>query len=154
MEIVVQRLAEKYFISNTRKERCMKNHSDASIHQTFRISIDVEVSMSAEGEEENSSQGGHYPQAFFTWLQAHPRMQQQLLRSIALNELKAARVALENEYGWGKVPEQQFLQAAIADLGPAARTYFAEELEDGAVAYVLDDYQTAIKHFQIQELDS
>lgn len=154
MERVVQRLAEERFISNTRKERCMKNHSDASVHQTFRISVDVEVSMSAEGEEKNSSQGEPYPQAFFTWLQAHPRMRQQLLRSIALNELKAARVALENEYGWGKVSEQQFLQAAITDLGPAAHAYFAEELEDGVVAYVLDDYKTAIKHFQIQEFDS
>lgn len=109
--------------------------------------------MNAEGKAENNTSAEEYPQAFFTWLRAHPDMQRQLLHSIALGELKSARVVLENEYGWGKISEQQFFQAVITDLGPAAQTYFAEEFEDKAVAYMFDGYETTIKHVQIEDLD-
>lgn len=132
----------------------MKTSVNTSIRQTFRVTLDIEVSMGAEEKELNSIQREPYPEAFFLWLEQHPRMRQQLLRSIALHELPVARRVLEAEYGWGKIPEQQFLEEAIVDLGPAAHAYFAEELEDGKVAYLLDEYQTALKHFQIEEINS
>ncbi len=124
------------------------------VRGTFRITVDVETSVTAHPRETlgNGPQDVCYHQAFVQHLLAHPPVLRQLLRSSAVEALLPAKELLEAEYGWGRISEQQLLQPIMAELEPAARAYFTEELEDIASVYYFDGYAATIKQFGMTEV--
>jgi hypothetical protein len=103
------------------------------VHLTFRITIDIDTAIDpASHDGDHPGEDSRYQQALVQVLLAHPEVLRQLLRAWAVDALKPASRLLEAEYGWGCASEQQLLQPLIAELEPAARAYFTEELEEGA----------------------
>lgn len=125
------------------------------VRRAFRITIDIETTI----DPQSRALAPHHPedlghqQALVQSLQAHPEALRQLLRAVAVDALAPARKLLQAEYGWGRVSDQQLLQPIMAELDPAARAYFTEELEDGASAYYVECYGAAVKRFRVIELD-
>ena len=60
---------------------------------------------------------------------------------------------MEVEYGWGGSSEHELLEPIFADLEPDARTYFAEELEDGVSAYYFDGHGATVEGASVAEID-
>ena len=129
--------------------------SSPLIHRTFRITIDIETTVNAEPDEplDCSPEHVHYHQALVQRLLAHPQLLNHLLRCWTVEALGPASKLLKAEYGWGPGTDQPLLQAAIAELEPAAQDYFTEELEDSFRAYCFDGYETTIKGFHLTPLD-
>ncbi len=123
--------------------------------RTFRMTVDIETTIDPESHDlaPYPLEGLRYQQALVQGLLAHPEVLRQLLRAWAIDALKPTSKLLEAEYGWGRASEQQLLQPIIADLSPAAQTYFTEELEEGASAYCFECYQATVKRFGMIELD-
>jgi hypothetical protein len=59
---------------------------------------------------------------------------------------------MEVEYGWGHASEHELLGPIFADLEPAARAYFTEELEDAASAYYFDGHGATVKRASVTEI--
>jgi hypothetical protein len=58
---------------------------------------------------------------------------------------RQAGKALEAEYGWGEISEDELLGPIFAELEPDARAYFTEELEDGVRVYYFDGYNATVE---------
>ena len=132
----------------------MSTHSPRAC-RTFRITIDIETTLDPKSHDlaSHSPEGSRYQQALVQGLLAHPEVLHQLLRACAVDALKPTSKLLEAEYGWGRASDQQLLQPLIAELEPAAQTYFTEELEEGASAYYVECYKATVKRFGMIELD-
>jgi len=132
----------------------MSTHSPR-VCRTFRITIDIETTIDPQSHDKAPPQvsGSRYQQALVQGLLAHPEVLRQLLRAFAVDALKPASKLLEAEYGWGRASEQQLLQPIIANLEPAAQSYFTEELEEGASAYYFEGCEATAKRFGMIELD-
>ena len=133
----------------------MATHSPV-VRRTFRMTIDVEASIDPESYDlsPHLPDESGYQQALVQSLLAHPTILRQLLRSVAVDALTPGRKLLEAEYGWGRRSDQQLLQPIIAELDPAARAYFTEDLEDGASVYCIECYGAAVKRFDMIELEA
>lgn len=124
------------------------------VRRTFRLTVDVETTISAEADETTLSHPEHtqFHQALMQQLLAHPTLLDQLLRASAVTALKPAQKMFAAEFGWGRTSEQQLLGLVIEKLEPAAQVYFTEEFEDGVSFYLFDGYRATIKHFNMTEL--
>ena len=129
--------------------------SAPALRRTFRVTVDVETTVSAAPRETERStlESLHFHQALVQQLLKRPRLLDALLRATVIEALKRAEPMLVVEYGWGKVSDQQILQSVIQELEPAAQAYFSEEIEDGIAVTHFDGYEAAIKHFQLIELN-
>jgi hypothetical protein len=123
------------------------------VRRTFRLTVDIETTISAEADETTTSHPEHtqFHQALVQQLLAHPTVLDQLLRASAVTALSPAQKLFAAEFGWDRVSEQQLLQSLIEKLEPAAQEHFTEELEDGIVIYYFDGYQATIKRFNMTE---
>ena len=126
------------------------------VRKKFRITIDVEAILDA------GPQGGVLPpspedvlhtKALTERLLAQPELVDRLLRFRAVEVARQAGRALETEYGWGETSEHELLAPIFAELEPAARAYFTEELEDGASAYYFDGFGAIVEQARIAETD-
>ena len=82
-----------------------------------------------------SPEGVRHTEALTERLLAQPELLDQLLRCRAVEVAKQAGKALEAEYGWGEISEDELLAPIFAELEPDVRGYFTEELEDGVSVY-------------------
>lgn len=126
------------------------------VRKTFRVAIDVEATLAAEppsGELPPAPESVPYTRALMERLLAQPELVERLLRCRAVEATRQAGKALEIEYGWGGIPEDELLGPIFADLEPDARAYFTEELEDGASAYYFDGYGVTVKRASVTEID-
>jgi hypothetical protein len=137
-----------------KEEERMLLHSPV-VSRTFRITIDIESTIDPESHDlaPYPPEGARYQQALVQRLLAHPEVLRQLLRACAIDALTPTRERLEAEYGWGRASDQQLLEPIIAELEPAAQSYFTEELEDGASVYYIECYEATVKRFGMIELD-
>jgi hypothetical protein len=137
-----------------KEEERMLLHSPV-VSRTFRVTIDIESTIDPESHDlaPYPAEGAHYQQALVQGLLAHPEVLRQLLRACAIDALTPTRQLLEAECGWGRASDQQLLQPIIADLEPAAQSYFTEELEDGASVYHVECYKATVKRFGMIELN-
>ena len=133
----------------------MATQTSSLVRRTFRITVDVETFLTAEPGEapDNDKTEERSHQALVHQLLAHPPVLSQLLHSSAVEALLPAKKLLEEEYGWGRISEQQLLQPLVAELEPAAQSYFTEEVEDGASVYSFDGYVATIKQLRMTEVD-
>jgi hypothetical protein len=132
----------------------MQIHTPSSLKRTFRINIDIEVAFHASPRAEAgpSAQESYYNELIQALL-AHPDVLTKLQRAHAVDMLGSAKRVLASDYGWERHPEQQLLEPVMADMTPAARQYFAEELEDQVSFYCIDDIaETSIKRCTLTEL--
>lgn len=139
-----------------KEDEFMIMNTTASLRQTLRITIDVEVAFhgSPPAEVRRPEQEFYYRE-LLEHLSAHPDVLEKLRRALAVDALSAAKEELEAEYGWVSNPEQQLLQSVMADLEPAAQAYFSEEIEDGVSLYALADVSEAtVKRCALTELAS
>jgi len=130
----------------------MTSHSPL-VRRTFRITIDIETTLDPDRHEPDQLLGSRYQQELVQGMLAHPEVLSQLLRAVAVDALKPTSKLLEAEYGWRRTSDQQLLQPIMAELEPAAQSYFTEELEDGTCAYYIECYEATVKHFDMIELD-
>jgi hypothetical protein len=86
-------------------------------------------------------------------LLAQPGLVDRLLCCRAVEAARRAGRALEGEYGWGRTSEHELLGPIFAELEPATRAYFTEELEDGVSAYYFDGYGASVERASITEID-
>lgn len=124
------------------------------VRHTFRLSVDVEMTLNAEADETTPFHPEHaqFHQALVQQLLAHPGALDRLLRASAVTVLSSAQNLFDAEFGWDGVSEQQFLRSLIEKLEPAAQAHFTEEIEDGRTVYYFDGYQATIKRFNMTEL--
>jgi hypothetical protein len=132
----------------------MTTQTPSLVQRTFRITVDVEATISAQPREMpgNGPQDECYHRTFVLHLLAHPPILRQLLRSSAVDALLPAKKMLEAEYGWGRISDQPLLQPIIEELEPAAQAYFTEELEDMASVFYFDGYAATIKQVRMTEV--
>jgi hypothetical protein len=91
-----------------------------------------------------SPEGVCHTEALTERLLAQPELVDRLLRCRAVEVARQAGKALESEYGWGEISEDELLGPIFAELEPDARAYFTEELEDGASVYYFDGYDATV----------
>ena len=126
------------------------------VRKKFRVTIDVEATLVAgppSGELPPAPESVPHTRALMERLLAQPVLVDRLLRCRAVEAARQAGKALEVEYGWGQASEYELLGPIFADLEPAARAYFTEELEDGASAYYFDGYGATVKRASITEIN-
>lgn len=125
------------------------------VRKMFRVTIDVEATLAAgppSGELPPAPESEPHTRAFMERLLTQPELVERLLRCRAVKAARQAGKALEIKYGWGGDPEDELLGPIFADLEPDARTYFTEELEDGASAYYFDGYGATVERASIIEI--
>ncbi len=86
-------------------------------------------------------------------LLAQPGLVDRLLRCRAVEAARRADRALEAEYGWGEISEDELLGPIFAELEPDARAYFTEELEDGVSVYYFDGYDATVERASVARID-
>ena len=125
------------------------------VRKKFRITIDVEAILAAgpQGVLPPSREDVLHTKALTEQLLAQPELVDRHLRCRAVEVARQASRALETEYGWGETSEHELLGPIFADLEPAARAYFTEELEDGASAYYFDGFGATVKRASVTEID-
>jgi len=96
------------------------------VRKKFRVTIDVEATLAS------GPQGGMLPpspedvchtEALTERLLAQPELVDRLLRCRAVEVARQAGKALEAEYGWGEISEDESLGPIFAELEPDARAY-------------------------------
>jgi hypothetical protein len=126
------------------------------VRKKFRVTIDVEATLAS------GPQGGMLPpspedvshtEALTERLLAQPELVDRLLRCRAVEVARQAGKALEAEYGWGEISEDELLGPIFAGLEPDARAYFTEELEDGASVYYFDGYGATVERASVVRID-
>ncbi len=126
------------------------------VRKKFRVTIDVEATLAS------GTQGGMLPpspedmshtEALTERLLAQPELVDRLLRCRAVEVAKQAGKALEADYGWGEISEDELLGPIFAVLEPDARAYFTEELEDGVSVYYFDGYDATVERASVAQID-
>jgi hypothetical protein len=127
--------------------------SHTAIRRTFRVTIDIEATVTATPREALRLRPAHvqYHQAFVQQLQAQPAQLNHLLRAAAMTAMKHAMQSLIADYGWSTVSEQEMLQSVLARLEPAAQSYFKEEVEDGVRVCYFDGYDATVLRVDMTE---
>jgi hypothetical protein len=87
-------------------------------------------------------------------LLAQPGLVDRLLRCRTVEVARQAGKALEAEYGWAGISEDELLGPIFAELGPDARAYFTEELEDGASVYYFDGCDATVERVSVAHIDT
>ena len=100
-----------------------------------------------------SPEGVRHTEALTERLLAQPELVDRLLRCRTVEVARQAGKALEAEYGWGEISEDELLGPIFADLEPDARAYFTEELEDGASVYYFGGYDTTVERASVVQID-
>ena len=125
------------------------------VRKKFRVTIDVEATLVS------GPQGGMLPpspekvfhtEALTERLLAQPELVDRLLRCRAVEAARQAGKALEAEYGWTGISEDELLGPIFAELEPDAREYFTEELGDGASVYYFDGYDAIVERASLAEI--
>ena len=86
-------------------------------------------------------------------LLTQPELVDRLLRCRPVEVARQAGKALEAEYGWGEISEDELLGPIFAELEPEARAYFTEELEDGASVYYFDGYNATVEWASVARIE-
>jgi hypothetical protein len=126
------------------------------VRKKFRIKIDVEAILAAGpqgGVLRPSPEDVLHTRVLTERLLAQPELVNRLLHCRAVEVARQAGRALETEYGWGETSEHELLGPIFAELEPAGRAYFTEELEDGASAYYFDGFEATVEQARIAETD-
>ena len=122
----------------------------------FSITIDVEATL-ASGPQgvmlPPSPEGMRHIEALTERLLAQPELLDRLLRCRAVEVARQAGKALEAEYAWDEISEDELLGPIFAELEPDARAYFTEELEDGASVYYFDGYDATVERASVARID-
>ena len=138
-------------------EREVKELAETPIvSKKFRVTIDVEATLASRprgGMLLPSPEDVCHTGALAERLLAQPELVDRLLRCRAVEVAKQAWKALEAEYGWGEISEDELLGPIFAELEPDARAYFTEELEDGISAYYFDGYDATVERASVAEID-
>jgi hypothetical protein len=122
----------------------------------FRVTIDVEATLTSGtqgGMLPTSPEGMRHTEALTERLLAQPELVDRLLRCRAVELAKQAGRALEGEYGWGEISEDELLGPILAELEPDAQAYFTEELEDGVSVYYFDGYDATVERASVARID-
>ena len=126
------------------------------VRKKFRVTIDVEATL-ASGPEggmlPSSPEAVAHTEALTERLLAQPELLDRLLRCRAVEVARQAGKALEAEYGWGEISEDELLGPIFAELEPDARAYFTEELEDGVSVCYFDGYDATVERVSVAEID-
>ena len=126
------------------------------VSKKFRVTIDVEATL-ASGQRVGmlppSAEDACHTEALTERLLAQPELVDRLLRCRAVEVARQAGKALEAEYGWGEISEDELLGPIFAELEPDARAYFTEELEDGASAYYFDGHDATVERASGARID-
>jgi hypothetical protein len=127
------------------------------VRKKFRVTmIDVEATLAS------GPQGGMLPpspedvcrtEALTERLLAQPELVDRLLRCRAVEVARQAGKALEAEYEWSEISEDELLGPIFAELEPDARAYFTEELEDGVRVYYFDGYNATVEGASVARID-
>jgi hypothetical protein len=126
------------------------------VRKKFRVTIEVEATLASGPQREMlppSPEGVCHTEALTERLLAQPELVDGLLRRRAVQVARQAGKALEAEYGWGEISEDQLLEPIFAGLEPDARSYFTEELEDGVSVYYFDGYDATVERVSVAEID-
>jgi hypothetical protein len=126
------------------------------VRKKFRVTIDVEATLASKPQGEtllHSPEGVCHTKTFTERLLTQPELVDRLLRCRAVEVARQAGKALEAEYGWGEISEDELLGPIFAALEPEARVYFTEELEDGVSVYYFDGYDATVERASVAELD-
>jgi len=86
-------------------------------------------------------------------LLVQPELIDRLLRRRAVEVARQAGKALEAEYEWGEISEDELLGPIFAELEPDARAYFTEELENGVRVYYFDGYNATVEGASVARID-
>lgn len=137
-----------------KEDEDMPTNTIASLRQTLRITIDIEVAFRDHPPAGVSQPGQEfYYKELLDCLATHPDVLNRLRYALAVDALRPVKKRLEAEYGWVNHPEQQLLQSVMADLDPAIRAYFSEEIEEGVSLYSLGDAtEVTVKGYALTEL--
>jgi hypothetical protein len=126
------------------------------VSKKFRVTIDVEATLASRpqgGMLPPSPEGVCHTEALTERLLAQPELVDRLLRCRAVEVARQAGKALEAEYGWDEISEDELLGPIFAELEPDARAYFTEELEDGVSAYYFDGYDATVDRASVARID-
>jgi hypothetical protein len=126
------------------------------VRKKFRVTIDVEATLASGPQGETlppSPEGVCHTEALTERLLAQPELVDRLLRCRAVEVATQAGKALEAEYGWGEISEDELLGPIFAELGPDAQAYFTEELEGGASVYYFDGYDATVERASVARID-
>ena len=126
------------------------------VRKKFRVTIDVEATLASGTRGEtlpSSPEGVCHTEALTERLLAKPELVDRLLRCRAVEVARQAGKALEAEYGWGEISEDELLGPIFAKLEPDARAYFTEELEDGVSVYYFDGYDATVERASVAQID-
>ncbi len=127
-----------------------------AVRKKFRVTIDVEATLAARPQGGTllcSSEEVSHTEALTERLLDQPELVDRLLRCRAVEVAKQAGKALEAEYGWGEISEDELLGPIFAELEPNARAYCTEELEDGASVYYFDGCDVTVERASVAEID-
>jgi hypothetical protein len=126
------------------------------VRKKFRVTIDVEATLASRTQGEAlppSTEGVYHTEALTERLLTQPELVDRLLRCRAVEVARQAGKALEAEYGWGEISEDELLGPIFAELEPDARAYFSEELEDGVSVYYFDGYDATVERASVARID-
>jgi hypothetical protein len=122
----------------------------------FRVTIDVEATLDSGAQGRvlpTSPESVLHTKALTERLLAQPELVERLLCCRAVEVARQAGKALEAEYGWGEISEDELLGPIFAELEPDARAYFTEELEDGASVYYFDGCDATVERASVAQID-
>jgi hypothetical protein len=126
------------------------------VSKKFRITIDVEATLASRpqgGMLPPSPEGVCHTEALTERLLAQPELVDRLLYCRAVEVARQAGKALEAEYGWGEISEDELLRPIFAGLEPDAQAYFTEELENGVSVYYFDGYDATVERASVAQID-
>ena len=126
------------------------------VRKKFRVTIDVEATLASRPQGETllpSPEGVCHTKTLTERLLTQPELVDRLLRCRAVEVARQAGKALEAEYGWGEISEDELLGPIFAELEPDARAYFTEELEDGVSVYYFDGYDATVERASVARID-
>lgn len=126
------------------------------VRKKFRVTIDVEATFASGQQEQTlppSPEDMSHTEALTERLLAQPELVDRLLRCRAVEVARQAGKALEAEYGWGEISEDELLGPIFAELEPDTRTYFTQELEDGASVNYFDGYDATVERASVAQID-
>lgn len=122
-----------------------------TVRRAYRISVDVAATLAGEPAAELLDSPGaiEHHQALVRRLVARPEVVDCLLRSAAVAVVGPALARL------AAAPchdADDLLRPLVAELDPAARRYFVEELEDGVAALYFDGVTSTVTAVQVSDL--
>jgi len=125
--------------------------STPAVLRTYRIAIDVEATLAGEPAAEllNWPGAADHHRALVRRLLARPETVDRLLRDAALAAVGPGMARLAAE---PRPAGDDLLRPLVAELDPAARRFFEEELEDGASALSFDGVTAAVTAVRVADL--